>query len=54
MMPLTIFLKMHLHVLTATNVLEDDPRHAHITRIGELTLVPGYGGEGQRFAPEEL
>lgn len=48
-----MFLDMVMHVITASNVPERDPRHAFVARVKELTLVPGFSGEGQRFAPED-
>ncbi len=50
---LDMFLDMVMHVITASNVPERDPRHAFVARVKELTLVPGFSGEGQRFAPED-
>ena len=53
MVRLDMFLDMVKHVLTATNVPENDPRHAFVVYVQELTLAPGYGDEGQRFVPED-
>lgn len=53
MVRLDMFLNMVKHVLTATNVLESDPRHAFVAYVQDLTLVSGFGGSGQRFAPED-
>lgn len=53
MVRLDMFLEMVMHVITGSNVSEKDPRHAFVAQINELTLVPGFSGEGQRFAPED-
>ena len=50
---LDTFLHAVKHVLTASNVPKNDPRHAFVAYVQDLTLVSGFGGSGQRFAPED-
>ncbi len=54
MVKLDMFLDMVKQLLIGSNVPENDPRHAFVAYVKDLVLIPGYDGEGQRFAPEEL